>query len=497
MSHTALVLGDQLSHDNPALEGAERVLIVESLAALGRLPYHRRRRHLVLSAMRHFASELRDRGHDVHEAREAPSIAAVLAGEHPAGGRRRKRWGEVRCAAPNRAGGRRALAARGVELLDSGQFLVSPEAFAAWADGRKRLVMEDFYREQRKRHGLLMEGDGEPLGGRWNFDADNRRPPAEGLRAPDPWLPEEDAIDAEVRRDLDRMDLPSYGEDGPREWPATAAEAERALADFVEHRLEGFGPWQDAMVGGERWLFHARLASSLNLWLLDPLDACRAAEAAHREGRVPLQSAEGFVRQIAGWREYVWGMYWLRAGEWRSANGLDARRSLPDAFWSGDTDARCLAETARGVREHAYAHHIERLMVLGNLMLLLGVRPWEAVEYFQAAFIDGAEWVMAPNVVGMALHADGGRMMTKPYAAGGNYIDRMSDHCGGCRYSPRVREGEGACPVTALYWSFLDRHRERFAGNRRMQMPLRTLEKMDPERLDDVRRRARSFARSL
>jgi deoxyribodipyrimidine photolyase-related protein len=251
------------------------------------------------------------------------------------------------------------------------------------------------------------------------------------------------------------------------------------------------------MVPGERVLFHSLLSVPMNLGVLEPLRAIRAAERAYERGDAPLQSVEGFVRQILGWREYVWGMYWLRAREWRSANGLGARRSLPDAFWSGETDANCLAETVRGVREHAYAHHIERLMVLGNLMLLLGVRPWEAVEYFQAAFIDGAEWVMTPNVVGMALHADGGRMMTKPYAAGGNYIEGMSDHCGGCRYSPKVREGDGACPVTALYWAFLDRHRERFAGNRRMQMPLRTHERMAPERVEDAQRRARSFARSL
>jgi deoxyribodipyrimidine photolyase-related protein len=475
VSHTALVLGDQLSHANPALEGADRVLLVESRAALGHLPYHRQRRHLVLSAMRHFAADLREQGREVVYERDAPSIAAVLP------------RGEVRCAEPNARAGRTRLAARGVELVPSAQFL---GGFAAWASGRRRLVMEDFYREQRRTHGLLLDEHGGPEGGRWNFDEDNRRPPAEGLTAPAPWLPEEDAIDAEVRRDLDRMRLPEFGADGPRLWPATAAEARAALEDFVAHRLAGFGPWQDAMVEGERWLFHSRLSSSLNLWLLDPLEACRAAEAAFRAGDVPLQSAEGFIRQIAGWREYVWGMYWQH--DFRADDALRADRPLPAAFETGETDAACLRAALGDVRETAYAHHIQRLMVLGNLMLLLGVRPWEAVQWFHGSFIDGAEWVMAPNVAGMATYADGGRMMTMPYAAGGNYIDRMSDHCGNCRYSPR-RD----CPVTALYWDFIARNRERLAGNRRMAMPLRALARMDPEALAQRRARAAAFADAL
>jgi deoxyribodipyrimidine photolyase-related protein len=287
------------------------------------------------------------------------------------------------------------------------------------------------------------------------------------------------------------------GRGRPREFPATAAEARAALTDFVAYRAARFGPWQDAIADGRRWLFHSRLSSSLNLWLLDPLEACRAVEAAYRAGTVPLQSAEGFIRQVIGWREYVWGMYWLREPQWREDDALGAERPLPAAFWTGETDANCLRSCVRDVRESAYAHHIQRLMVLGNLMLLLGVRPWEAVEWFQGCFIDGAEWVMAPNVAGMATFADGGVMMTKPYPAGGNYVDRMSDYCGGCRFDPRVREGEDACPVTALYWDFVARHAERFAGNRRMRGAVRGLQRMDPARLADQRERAAAFAATL
>jgi len=481
MGHTALVLGDQLSHANPALEGADRVLVVESRAALARVRYHRQRRHLVLSAMRHYAQELRDRGVEVDERRDVERAGDVV-GE----------YGDVVCAEPNSIPSRRGLERAGVRFVASGQFLTAPAAFAEWAQGRRRLVMEDFYREQRRRFGLLLARDGEPEGGRWNLDRDNRRPARAGLSAPAPWLPEEDEIDAGVRRDLDAMGLPESGEDGPRLWPATQAEARRALADFVEHRLAGFGPWQDAMVAGERWLFHSRLSSSLNLWLLDPLEACRAVQDAYEtRSDVPLQSAEGFVRQVVGWREYVWGMYWLRGTDWRKDNALGAQRPLPQAFWSGETDAECLRATLADVRETAYAHHIQRLMVLGNLMLLLGVRPWEAVEWFQASFVDGAEWVMTPNVAGMATFADGGTMMTKPYAGGGTYVDRMSTYCGDCVHEPR------SCPVTALYWDFMARHADAFRDNRRMRGPLRTLATMDPARLADLRERAAAWSAAL
>ena len=256
MGHTALVLGDQLSHANPALEGADRVLMIESRAALARLRHHRQRRQLVLSAMRHFAAELRARGIDVVERRGEDTFGPAL-----------RAYPDVVCAEPNGAAIRRRLSRHGVRFVPSGQFLTAPADFAAWARGRRRIVMEDFYRAQRRRFGLLLEPDGKPSGGRWNFDRDNRRPPKAGLAAPPPWLPAEDDIDAEVRRDLDAMGLDEWGDPGPRAWPATAAEARAALADFVAHRAAQFGPWQDAMVPGERWLFHSRLSSSFNLYL--------------------------------------------------------------------------------------------------------------------------------------------------------------------------------------------------------------------------------------
>ena len=486
---TAWVLGDQLSLDNPALAGADRVLLVESAAKLRSGRWHRQKLHLVLCAMRHFARTLESRGMRV-DYRRADDLATGLAAH-----RKRHRPDEVVVLDPARAGaGERLARLPGVRVLDETLFLTHPAEFASWADGRRRLVMEDFYRWQRGRFDVLMD-DGEPAGGRWNLDEENRRPPPRDRRPPAPYRPREDDIDEAVRRDLDRLALPSFGRDGPRRWPATADQARRALDRFAERRLADFGPYQDAMLHGERLLWHSGLSSSLNLGLLDPLTAVRRVEAAYRSGGAPLASAEGFVRQVIGWREYVWGTYRLRGAAWERANALRARSRLPELFWGGQTDMRCLADAVEGVQETAYAHHIVRLMLFGNLMLLLGVKPREAVAWFHRAFVDGYEWVMEPNVVGMATWADGGGMMTKPYAASGRYVDRMSDYCGECRYRPGERTGDDACPFTTLYWDFLDRRREQLADNRRMRLTYRNLERIEPGELEEIRRRGRALRR--
>lgn len=471
MGHVALVLGDQLMEDNPALDGADRVVMVESLAALGRARLHRQRAQLVLSAMRHRAAALRQDGVEVEEVRRAGSFADALAGVD----------GEIVCAAPNRASAARTLGGLGVRFVPSNQFLTTPERFAEWAEGRKSITMEPFYREQRRRFDLLMEPDGEPAGGRWNFDAENRRPPKAGVEAPRPWMPEEDAIDEEVRRDLEDAGLELWGDEGPRRFAVTPAEARASLADFTEHRLPEFGAWQDAMVPGDPFLFHALISAPLNLGVIAPLEVARAAQARWEEGHAPIEAAEGFIRQVIGWREYVWGMYWLRVGQWRTDNALDAHAPLPGAYWGEPSGWACLDGVVDDVSRYAYANHIERLMVLGNVAMLAGIEPWEVVGWFERSFVDGAEWVMAPNAAGMALYADGGVMMTKPYAAGGNYVHKMSGGawCAECRYSPKERTGEKGCPLTALYWDFIGANAERFAGNHRMAMAVRSWGKFD------------------
>ena len=494
---TAWVLADQLSAGNPALANADRVLMIESLARAGRLVFHRQKLHLVWSAMRHFAQDLEKRGVEVDYRRE-PSLRKGLL-EHLD----RSDPDSVALLDPATIGAGARLAAldHRVEVIDDGLFLTSPADFADWAAGRKQLRMEDFYRRQRRRFGLLMDG-GEPLGGEWNYDSENRRPPPRDVPVPRPYRPREDEIDRQVRAELDRLSgsLAMSGVDGPRIFPATRAEARRALKSFCEKRLPDFGPYQDAMLGGERFMWHALISSSLNLGLLDPLECAKAAEDAYDDGRAPINSVEGFVRQVIGWREYVWGVYRLRGEELAAENALGAHAPVPQALAGldpGGTDMACLNDVLTGVRDTAYAHHIERLMVLGNLMLLLGVEPKSATDWFLRAFIDGYEWVMAPNVAGMALWADGGRMISKPYAASGRYIDRMSDHCRGCRYSLEDRTGEDACPFTVLYWDFLDRNRELLAGNRRMWTQMKNLDRIEPAELDLIRDRAASICSLL
>ncbi|MFM8518975.1 MAG: cryptochrome/photolyase family protein [Solirubrobacterales bacterium] len=488
---TAWILADQLSAANPALEGADRALIVQSSSRPGRLRFHRQKLQLVFSAMRHFAEELEGRGIEV-DYRRAPTLAAGLE-EHLA----EFQPEAVTLLEPSSVGAGERLAGDDprVELVEGTLFLTDPADFARWAEGRKLLRMEDFYREQRRKFDLLMDGD-EPAGGRWNYDPENREPPPEGITPPRPYRPREDGIDGEVREELDRMEtegLATTGADGPRIFPASRDQALRALDSFVAKRLPTFGPYQDAMVEGERFMWHALLSSSLNLGLLDPLECAEAAEAAWRDGEAPIESVEGFVRQVIGWREYVWGVYRLRGRSMLEPNELKADRPVPGAIQALDPDGTsmaCLADTLDGVRDTAYAHHIERLMLLGNLMLTLGVDPTEATDWFHSAFIDGYEWVMVPNVAGMALWADGGTMRTQPSAATGRYVDRMSDYCGDCRYSPKQRTGPDACPLTTLYWDFLDRNRQLLGANHRMKMQVRNLDRIDEDEMSAIREQA-------
>jgi deoxyribodipyrimidine photolyase-related protein len=328
--------------------------------------------------------------------------------------------------------------------------------------------------------------DDQPAGGRWNFDADNReRPPRDGREWPEPRHTPLDEVDRAVLADLPDS---CWGAPPDGTWPTSRAEALRRLDHAVTEVLPRFGPHEDAMLSTSWALAHTLLSPALNIGLLHPREVCDAAERAYRAGAVPIASAEGFVRQVIGWREYVWGIYWREGPAYRSANSLDAHRPLPPAFTGAPTRMRCLATVRRDVHDHGWTHHIQRLMVLGNLALLAGVDPWAVTSWMWHGFVDGAEWVMLPNVIGMALYADGGRMATKPYAAGGAYIDRMSDYCKGCAYDRRKRVGDDACPFTTLYWAFLDRHAERFGRNPRMVRQVRAAQRLGD--LDAVRARA-------
>ena len=480
---TIWVFGDQLNRRLGALADAEpgrdRILLLESEAKLGSKGFHRQRLHLVLTAMRTFADELRRAGFEVDD-RRASSYAEGLRAH-----RAEHRPGVVRATEPCSLAAAALLERLEVEAVRSNQFLCHRDEFSAWAEGRRRLTMEDFYRWQRRRLGYLMDGD-EPVGGRWNFDAENREPPPPDADWPVPTRSRLGTRDREV---LASLPASAWGAEPEGWWPTSRRSALARLRWFVQEALPHFGPHQDAMTDASWHLAHSLLSSSLNIGLLLPDEVCDAVEAAYRQGDVPIASAEGFVRQVIGWREYVWGLYWLWMPGFARANELGAERPLPPVYTGTSTRMRCVDATMTSVEANGWAHHIQRLMVLGNLGLLAGVRPTELVDWFWRSFVDGSEWVMVPNVIGMALHADGGRMATKPYAGGGAYIDRMSDYCGSCSFDPRKRVGDDACPFTSLYWDFVARHRARFATNRRMANQVSGLGRLAD--LPETRRRAR------
>ncbi|PHY13222.1 cryptochrome/photolyase family protein [Caulobacter sp. B11] len=482
-----LVLGDQLSDGLSALADLDPahdvVLMTESAAEATVWKHHKHKLVLIWSAMRQFAARLEARGVRVRYVRlDDPANTRTIAGEL-----RRALAEEPVDRVIRTACGKWSLEAHllslvaelGVplEVREDDRFLCSREQFAAWAEGRKELRMEYFYREMRRRTGLLMDGD-QPVGGQWNFDAENRKKLPAGIRPPTRLRTEPHAVTREVMALVGAGFEDHFGRLDTFDWPTNPDEAEAILDHFIADMLEGFGDWQDAMSWGRPFLWHSLISPALNIGLLDPLDICRRAEAAWRAGRAPLNAVEGFIRQIIGWREFVRGVYWLKMPEYGLRNALEAEGKLPWFYWSGETDMACVADAVASARDHAYAHHIQRLMVTGNLAMLLGVHPDAVDDWYMVVFADAFEWVEMPNTRGMATFADGGIVGSKPYAASGAYIDRMSDYCKGCHYDVKDRLGDNACPFNALYWDFIDRHERRLAGLGRMMMPLRSLGKM-------------------
>ena len=480
---TVWVFGDQLNESigplRAAVPGRDTVLVVESRSHLERRPWHRQRAHLVLASMRRFVVELRARGFTVDH-RTAPTYAAALA-------HHRREFGPERIVAMNPSGfaGRDLLDRLGVELVADERFLTDPDEFRALFAGKARYTMENFYRWQRRRLGYLMDGD-EPATGRWNYDEENRRPlPRGGVDFPAPVVDPLDALDAAVVADLPGN---LVGAAPVGLWPTSRTAALARLRHAIEDVLPRFGPYEDAMTTTSWHLAHTLLSPALNLGLLHPSEVADAIEEAWRAGAVDIASAEGLLRQVIGWREFVWCVYWHEGPAYLDLDELDAARPLPPAFTGAPTAMRCLSHVLGDVDAYGWTHHIPRLMVLGNLALLAGVQPRALMDWMWERFVDGAEWVMAPNVIGMALYADGGVMATKPYAAGGAYIDSMSDFCGKCTFDRKRRTGDNACPFTTLYWDFLDRHGERFARNPRMARQVASARKLAD--MDLVRTRA-------
>lgn len=479
-----LVLGDQLSPGLSALGNADKltdvVVMAEVMGEAEYVPHHPKKIAFTFAAMRKFSERLRKDGWTVaythlDDAQNSQSIVGELlrrAAEFGAG--------DVIATEP---GEWRLITALGaaplpVQILPDDRFITSHAQFFTWAEGRKELRMEWFYRDMRRKTGLLMEGD-KPAGGKWNFDHDNRKGPPKSFAFYGPIAFEPDA---QVTAVLDLVEAKfgnNFGDLRPFWYATDAQQAEQQLDHWITNGLPSFGTYQDAMIEGEAFLSHSLISFYINAGLLDPLDVCRRVEQAWKDGFAPINAAEGYIRQIIGWREYMRGIYFREGPEYTARNVLGHRRDLPAMYWGEATQMNCVGQAVAQTKTEAYAHHIQRLMVTGNFALLAGIDPSQVHEWYLAVYADAYEWVEAPNVIGMSQFADGGIVGSKPYISSGNYIAKMSNYCKGCAYDVKVKEGEGACPFNLLYWHFLDQHRDRFAQNPRMGQMYRVWDKMD------------------
>jgi deoxyribodipyrimidine photolyase-related protein len=504
--HLIFLLGDQLTPAISSLRGADKtqdtVLICEVWNEATYVPHHKKKIAFIFSCMRHFAEELRASGWTVdYRTLDQTGAAGSFTSEIEHASMRHKPQRLV----VTSPGEWRVLDAMGewqkqlgfpVDILDDDRFISSKSDFAIWAKGRKKLRMEYFYREMRRKTGLLMDV-GEPAGGQWNFDQENRKPAKTDLFMPRPLRYEPDSITRDVMRLVSQHFDNHFGDLEPFWFGVTRTQAEAALAHFVETTLPRFGDFQDAMLEGEAFLYHSVLSIYINVGLLDPLDVCRRVEAAYHAGGVPLNAAEGYIRQIIGWREYVRGIYWLKMPEYVEQNFFAHARPVPDFYWTGETEMACLRAAIGQTKREAYAHHIQRLMLTGNFALLAGVSPQALHEWYLLVYADAFEWVELPNTLGMSQFGDGGLLASKPYVASGAYINRMSNHCKGCRYEVTKPYGADACPFNPLYWAFLNRHRDKLSGNPRMAQMYRTWDRLSEDRRQSTLASAEMFLSKL
>ncbi|MGD8374941.1 MAG: cryptochrome/photolyase family protein [Acidobacteriota bacterium] len=498
--HLLVVLGDQLDPSLPAQAGLDRerdvILMMEAAAEAEHVPSHRQRTTLFLAAMRHFALDRIERGDRVRYVRlDDPSNRGTLGAELRRALRALRPEG-VRVVQPGEHRVAADLAATcddaGVPLqvLPDRSFTCSLEAFDTWAEGRKNLVMEHFYRWRRRELGILVAPGAKPVGGTWNHDRQNRESFRDPPAIPSPYRPRPDPVTREVMDLVERTWPDAPGRMERFEWPVTRREARRALRDFIDNRLHAFGAYEDAMWAGQPFLYHSLLSAPLNLKLLGPEECVEAALEAFAARKLEIRNVEGFVRQLIGWREFIRGVYHREGPSYPSRNALEQGGRLPGFYWSGDTRMRCLRHCVGEVLERGYGHHIPRLMVIGNFALIAGVDPGQVHRWFLSMYVDAVEWATAPNVIGMSQHADGGIVGTKPYAGSGKYIRRMSNYCDKCPYDPDRRTGEGACPFNTFYWEFLLRHEKRFAGNNRMALSLRNLARLSRGERREIRQDA-------
>lgn len=482
-----LILGDQLSPELSALREADKtrdiIVMAEVADEASYVSHHPKKIAFLFSAIRHFAEELQAEGWRVAYTRlDHPENTGSITGEliryaNQTGAQ------EVIATEP---GEWRLIAALEdcplpVHQFPDDRFLASHGEFEAWAEGRKQLRMEYFYREMRRKTGVLMKG-AEPEGGKWNYDSENRKPAPSEVTHEGPLKFQPDPITQEVLQLVGQRFGNSFGDLEPFWFGATRDQARQALQHFVDHALPNFGDYQDAMLTENRFLYHSIISMYINAGLLPWREAVDAAETAYKSGHAPLNAVEGFIRQIIGWREFIRGIYFLEGPDYTKRNALNHTNPLPPLYWGAPTKMRCVGTALNDTKEEAYAHHIQRLMITGNFALLAGVDPYQVHEWYLAVYADAYEWVEAPNVIGMSQFADGGIVGSKPYVSGGNYINKMSNHCKTCAYKVSQKTGEGACPFNLLYWHFLNRHRDRFEKNPRMAQMYRTWDRMDAEK---------------
>ncbi|PTX57446.1 deoxyribodipyrimidine photolyase-related protein [Litoreibacter ponti] len=498
MTRLVLVLGDQLSPNLSALQKADKsqdvVVMAEVADEASYVPHHPKKIAFIFAAMRKFAASLADDGWRVDYTKlDSNENTGSITGElirraeaHDAKGVIATEPGEWRLI--------EALQEMPLKLhmVNDTRFIASHKEFEDWAEGRKELRMEWFYRDMRRKTGLLMEGD-KPVEGKWNFDHDNRKPAPDEVDYNGPMQFTPDETVEEVLDLVEQRFGDNFGTLKPFWYATDTGQARRQLTHWVKHGLPKFGDFQDAMLNDNRFLYHSIISFYINAGLLDPLEVCQQVEQAYKDGHAPINAVEGFIRQIIGWREYMRGIYFLEGPDYTSRNVLKHDRKLPEFFWGGETKMNCVSKAVAQTRDEAYAHHIQRLMVTGNFALLAGIDPHEVHEWYLAVYADAYEWVEAPNVIGMSQFADGGIVGSKPYVSSGSYIDRMSDYCKSCAYKVKDKTGEDACPFNVLYWNFLVRHRERFSSNGRMGQMYSTWDRMKDERRETVLAEAEDF----
>lgn len=501
-----LILGDQLSLNITSLTALDKqqdvVMLCEVMDEATYVKHHKKKLVFVFSAMRHFAQLLQSQSYQVHYTQlDHPNnqngftkaVQHVIAHYQPSSLvvtepaeyrvlQIMKDW-EQAFGMP-------------VDIRPDKRFLCSHKGFKQWAAGRKQLRMEYLYREMRKTYGILMEG-AKPIGGKWNYDAENRQVPSENIKIPMTYQHAPDEMTTEVMQMVEQLFPDHFGDIHPFFYAVTREQALAALKQFIEERLANFGDYQDAMLADEPWLYHSHISLYINNGLLQPMECVQLAEQSYHDGLAPLNAVEGFIRQIVGWREYVRGVYWLKMPAYQQENQLNATRNLPDVYWTADTNMHCMQQCVTQTKAHAYAHHIQRLMVLGNFALLAGVHPDAVNDWYLLVYADAYEWVELPNVSGMVLFADGGLLASKPYAASGSYINKMSNYCKGCHYDVKQKTGKAACPFNYLYWDFLIRNINILGNNPRLAMPYRTLSKMDKTKQEVIQRDSQAFLDTL